>query len=201
MRSGDTDVPVPADINAETSWFDDTLVQYLASKKAYLFKRYPPEQARAMVAQAIAALPLVTDTQRDKTFPGVLNVTTTEGLTIPHSLDGLSPRAPRDRNSVLKAVQTKTDHFSGLLGKGVCFLISDSGWTCLSPLTLDRTLPRITEILFSGQTQEAKWLAIKQLNLGMPDTAIVELVSGFSPSPELEARIIGMRRSASQVQQ
>ncbi len=200
VPSGDADVSIPPEIDSETSWFDDIVGQYLGRKQAYLYGRYPHEQAVDMIAQAITSLPLVAGARRDEKSPKILHVATTEGLTIPCWLPPMSMRAAHDRESVLQSVEGDLNHFRKMLGRSACYLVfHDAGQTCLPRPHVGRTLPAVVELLGSVMPAQAKRAAIKRLCPGMPERARERLVRNFRASPQLEARIAAVSRKSARL--
>lgn len=191
VPAGDTDPKLPEDINSETSFFDEVAINYLTNKHVYLHRHFNPNKESEMIEQCIVELPFVTQTRKDQNRPHILHVTTTEGLTIPYSLIAHERRSPQDADSLIQSAGRRLDSMQKRLNKGSCYILSQNraGGTALSNRTVQQKLPQLIKILRSTQSPETKKAEIKKLITIIKDNDIVELVSNYSESPQLNSRL------------
>ena len=196
VARGSADVALPGGISAESSWFDESVRRYVADKFAYLSAHNDIEQAAAMKAQVIAALPFVTQAERDKERSHVLNVSTTEGLTIPCLLVSVQRGGRLDRDGLRQSLDRTVEHHAKLLSTGACFVLTQGGGgTFLPSKNVGRRLQRLVETLGSDAPSGTKRAEIKKISDAISDKAISEMIKRFSESAQLRARIEELSQS------
>jgi len=185
---GDEDPLLPAEINEETSIYDEITSRYLSQKFAYLRKHYNRERECQIMEQALRNLPFVTEAILDEKDRDILHITTTQGETVPMLLHSMRGRMPDyDRDSVLKRVETKQKYFHDALENNSCYFLSSTrgSRTHLSANSVANKLPHMVEILRSGKSIEKKSQQIQELQINISNDEIIN----FSASPQLEARL------------
>lgn len=195
--SGDKDPILPAEINEESSIYDEIVTRYLLQKSAYLVKHYNCERECQIMEQTLRGLPFVTEATLDEKDRDILHITTTEGHVVPMLLFSYrGMQVGYDRNSVLQRAELRRQHFETMLTRGSCyFLSSKSGERIrLSANSVANKLPQMVQILRSGKPMEKKSEEIQQLRINV-DQFIENIIINFSASPQLEARLNKLKTS------
>lgn len=186
VYTGDEDPERPAEINNESSLYDDVVSEFLARKSAYLRKNYSPEEEARRMEQVLRGLPFVKEATLNKSSADVLDVTTMDGTTVSQSLVSMRRASPLvDRSAVLQDVERHREHLEKSLRDGAClFLANAAGELRLSQTSSRQTLHRMVEVLDSSVSVEEKAGDLSRLGL---ESVADELLA--KPDPSWLARL------------
>ncbi len=187
---GDVNPPMPGEITSESSINDEIVNNYLSKKSAYLRKHKSGEELINLMEQCYRNLPFITEVVRDNESPHVIHIKTNEGLRSRSLILMSGRKVKNDRQSVINRFDSIRKHFQKTLEEGAChFFKKNGGRTRMSAGSASEKLPRIIKILRSGKTAKQKLQEFKKANINFNNETVKELISNYSASPQLEARI------------
>lgn len=186
-----SDPNLPATINEDSSSFDPDVVDYLATKNAYLRQRYPKEEAVVRIRDVYRSMPCVKQAELDAKDSEILIVVWADGSVDRVRLVPIDGRRPikMDRQSILERLETERKNYEERLQKGdYYFFFTQGGKITGGAGAAKQILPKIVSILRSSKPADVKLIEIKDAGLPV-DTIIETLVTNFSSSSQLETRL------------
>lgn len=197
--SGDIDPTMPQAITSETSIYDDIITTYFSKKCAYIRKHYSKEEEKAVLENFFQNLPFVTETNISEESPYIINVTTTENITLPMSLHVLrSNRIPTNTDNFLERIEKQCLNLHKDLVGGKCFFLSSKGGKYrLSTNSIAEKLPIMINILSTNEPPEIKKVRVMSAGLTISENHLNQLVENFKPTTQLNQRLEALRQSNS----
>ena len=147
---------LPAEIDKNTSFYDKRVAEYISNTTAAMRARNAGlEEERKVMEAAYRTLPRVKEAEFDKSYPGLLHITTYRGETLNIQLNRRRCKPRTDSKSRFEEAENWREFLEKGLRDGHClFLFSRGGLTSLA--NAQKNLPTIMRALRSDDSIDKK---------------------------------------------
>jgi len=174
----------------------EDLRDHLVKKYRYLISHYSEEETISRYVKYVRNLPCVKEVRHTTDIS--VELTSFSGETWPVNLSASLMRrvqaVKRDKNSFLQRAESQRKYYEEGLLRGDCFLIFTGGEVTLPASVAADKLEDMVEILRSSKSVPEKYKELQQLGICINESSFPLLVTNFSSSPQLEARLNDLKK-------